>query len=451
MFDKIKAFARRFFGLFSAYEIADNMGLKPAISSELFERIQLWNDMYSGAAPWLDGETVSLRLEQGIVREFANIVLNEMTVSVSNEKLDGIFQAALRNMNENLQSGLATGAMIIKPVSTDKVQFVSQSSFVPIEYDGTRRLTKVIFPETKQSGNTFYTRLEYHSLTPDKGLEIINRAYKSRSENSIGRQIPLDEVEEWAALPEYIAYPMMKRPAFGYYRNPIKNTVDSGFGGISIFESAVDMIRCADEQFGRLDWEFESGKRIIHVSEDMVKKMNDGTLDIKMKRLYRGLDADGNDLYHEYSPALRQSDISAGLDEYKRLIEFQTCLAYGDISNPQDVEKTATEVLTAKKRKYNMVSAIQRNLYDCLDDLAYAIAFYNSMATVPYTFNCEFSDSILGDDESERAQDREDVANGTLSPAEYRAKWRGETLEQAAAAIEKIKAENPSIKDIIGE
>lgn len=437
--------------MFSAYEIADNMGLKPAISSELFERIQLWNDMYSGAAPWLDGETVSLRLEQGIVREFANIVLNEMTVSVSNEKLDGIFQAALRNMNENLQSGLATGAMIIKPVSTDKVQFVSQSSFVPIEYDGTRRLTKVIFPETKQSGNTFYTRLEYHSLTPDKGLEIINRAYKSRSENSIGRQIPLDEVEEWAALPEYIAYPMMKRPAFGYYRNPIKNTVDSGFGGISIFESAVDMIRCADEQFGRLDWEFESGKRIIHVSEDMVKKMNDGTLDIKMKRLYRGLDADGNDLYHEYSPALRQSDISAGLDEYKRLIEFQTCLAYGDISNPQDVEKTATEVLTAKKRKYNMVSAIQRNLYDCLDDLAYAIAFYNSMATVPYTFNCEFSDSILGDDESERAQDREDVANGTLSPAEYRAKWRGETLEQAAAAIEKIKAENPSIKDIIGE
>ena len=438
--------------MFSAYEIADNMGLKPAISSELFERIQLWNDMYSGAAPWLDGETVSLRLEQGIVREFANIVLNEMTVSVSNEKLDGIFQAALRNMNENLQSGLATGAMIIKPVSIDKVQFVSQSSFVPIEYDGARWLTKVIFPETKQSGNTFYTRLEYHSLSPDKGLEIFNRAYKSRSENSIGRQISLDEVEEWAALPEYIAYPMMKRPAFGYYRNPIKNTIDSGFGGISIFESAVDMIRCADEQFGRLDWEFESGKRIIHVSEDMVKKMNDGTLDIKMKRLYRGLDsANGDDLYHEYSPALRQADISAGLDEYKRLIEFQTCLAYGDISNPQSVEKTATEVLTAKKRKYNMVMAIQQNLRDCLDDLVYALAFYNSMATVPYDFNCEFNDSILADDETERAQDREDMANGTLSPAEYRAKWRGETLEQATAAIEKIKAENPSMKNLIGE
>lgn len=243
----------------------------------------------------------------------------------------------------------------------------------------------------------------------------------------------------------------MKRPAFGYYRNPIKNTVDSGFGGISIFESAVDVIRCADVQFGRLDWEFESGKRIIHVSEDMLKMLKDGTYDSSMKRLYRGFDVDTDDLYKEYSPALRQSDISAGLDEYKRLIEFQTCLSYGDISNPQNVEKTATEVLTAKKRKYNMVTAIQRNLCDCLDDLAYALAFYNSMATVPYKFNCEFNDSILADDESERRQDREDVANGTLSLAEYRAKWRGETIEQATAAIAQIKADNPSIKDLVGE
>lgn len=437
--------------MFSASEISENMGVKPAISADMFDSIKLWNDMYSGEAQWLDKDTVSLRLEQGIVREFANITLNEMTASVSNERLNSLFQSAMRNINEHLQAGLATGAMVIKPISETQVQYIPQSAFVPIEYDSSGRLTKVIFPETKQYGNTYYTRLEYHSLSPDKGLEIFNRAYKSKSEGSLGRQISLADVDEWAQIPEYTAYPLMKRPAFGYYRNPIKNTIDCGFGGISVFDSAVDMIRLADEQVGRLDWEFESGKRIIHISDTALKKLDDGTFDKRLNKIYRGLDTDSDDLYKEFSPTLRQTDITAGLDEYKRLIEFQVCLAYGDISNPQSIEKTATEVLSAKKRKYNMVTAIQRNLHDCLDDLVYALAFYNSMATVSYEFNCEFNDSILADDETERQQDREDMANGTLSPAEYRAKWRGETLEQATAAIEKIKAENPSIRDLVGE
>lgn len=78
-----------------------------------------------------------------------------------------------------------------------------------------------------------------------------------------------------------------------------------------------------------------------------------------------------------------------------------------------------------------MVKAIQRNLEDCLDDLVYALAFYNGLTTSGYEFICTFKDSILVDEETERQQDRADVSMGVMSKAEYRAKWYGETLEEA--------------------
>ena len=112
-------------------------------------------------------------------------------------------------------------------------------------------------------------------------------------------------------------------------------------------------------------------------------------------------------------------------------------MSYGDLSNPQSVAKTATEIKSSKERKYNTVSAIQENLRDCLDDLVYALAFYNSMATSNYKFICDFKDSILTDEETERAQDRQDLANGTLRPEEYRAKWRGEDIDTALENLPK--------------
>ena len=101
-------------------------------------------------------------------------------------------------------------------------------------------------------------------------------------------------------------------------------------------------------------------------------------------------------------------------------------LAYGDLSKVSDVEKTAEEVRVSKQRKYNTVKAIQNNLKDCLEDFAKALAFYNAMTTVQTKFKCEFSDSILTDEEKERQRDREEVAMGAMSILEYRMKWYNE-------------------------
>ena len=156
------------------------------------------------------------------------------------------------------------------------------------------------------------------------------------------------------------------------------------------------------------------------------------------QRLYKGLNLeDGKDkeLYKEYSPEMRDEAFRRGLEEYKREIEFNVGLSYGDLSDAQEVDKTATEVLASKTRKYNRVTAIQGKLEECLNGFVNALAFYNGVYVTGVDFSCEFNDSILADEESERQQDRQDVSMGVMSLVEYRMKWYNEDEETAKSKI----------------
>lgn len=419
--------------LFPIKDIQEALNIKTAMSDEMVNAIEDWHKHYIGRAEHIGKGIISLRLEKSITREFSNIVLNEMTVSISVEKLDKIYKKSVKKLNQKLQRGLATGAMVIKPLGGDKVQYVAANAFVPVEYDSDGRLLKVIFPEYKKIGDKYYTRLEYHNLDYENGLTITNTAYLSSDPSQLGKEILLSTVDEWKNLAPFTRYPLMKRPAFGYYVNPIDNTIDGSHCGVSIFESAIEKIKKADIQFGRLDWEFESAERRLDIDITAIDDDKDKTIAKKIRRpvdkIYRPADID--ELFEEFSPQLRQDGFIAGLEEYKREIEFDCGLAYGDLSNPQFVEKTATEINSSKQRKYDTVTAIQENLKDCLEDLAYALAFYNSMTTSGYKFICDFKDSILTDEETERKQDIQDLSLGIMRPEEYRSKWYGEDIEKA--------------------
>ena len=431
MFDKIRNFVRGAMQrMFPVSTIQAVIGEKIAISPEMLEAIERWTVMYKGQAPWCVDQIHSLRLEKGITREFANVTVSEMQTKLKNQRLNKIYQLAIQDLNENFQRGLAIGAFIIKPLGPDSIQFVAQDSFIPVEFDSRGRLRKVVFIDRRRLGrDNFYFRFEYHALTKE-GLRIQNKAYHSTNASSIGTLVPLSSLDDWADLPENILY-LTDKVDFGYYRNPIDNTIDDSSCGVSVFESAEGIIRKADIQFGRIDWEYESGERAIQADytaiENADKRVN-GLAKLN-RRLYKGLDV--QNLFNDFSPDMRDEAYIRGLEEYKRDIEFNVGLAFGDLSKVADVEKTAEEVRTSKYRKYNTVNEIQKNLKDCLEDLAYAIAFYNGATKTDIGFECEFKDSILTSEETDRQQDRQDLAAGIMRPEEYRAKWYNETIEDA--------------------
>lgn len=419
--------------MFGYTTLKNIVGKDIALSDVMIDKINDWKYMLSGQAEWTTDYVESLGIENGICREFADAALVEMETSISAERLDKIYQKCLSEMNKRFQDGLGLGSMIIRPLGADKVEYVTPDKFIPIAFSDDERLIDVAFLTVKKVGeNDYFTRVERHYFV-NGNLTIENKCYHSQSADDIGIICGLDEVEEWADIsPGPLTYPGMTQMDFGYYKNPLRNDVDGSACGVSIFEAASGRIKKADIQAARFDWEYDSGERAIHV-DNRALKQDKGTGRFGMaklnKRLYRGLNLEAGEhteLLKEYSPEMRDEAYKRGLEEYKREIEFIVGLAYGDLSDVQQVEKTAAEVKVSKARKYNRVTAIQNNLKCCLEDFAAALAFYNGLYTSGYEFMCKFNDSILTDEESERQQDRQDVSMGVMSLLEYRMKWYNE-------------------------
>lgn len=439
MFDGLKRIWKGIMRMFGYTTLKNIVGKDITLSDRMIDAINEWKRMLNGEADWITDYVESLKIEEGICREFADATLIEMETRISIDSLDKKYQKAIVDLNENMQEGLGLGSFVLKPIGNSGSEFVSADKFVPITFGDDGKPLDIGFLTVKRVGqNDYFTRFERHYFT-NGNLTIENKCFHSQDPSDIGQTCSLEEVPEWATInPGPVIYPGMQQMDFGYYRNPIKNRIDGSACGVSIFEAAKGRIRKADIQGARLDWEYDSGERAIHVDDRALKKdRKTGRFGMAKlnKRLYRGLDLDdGKDkeLYKEYSPEMRDEAYKRGLEEYKREIEFIVGLAYGDLSDAQEVEKTATEIKISKARKYNRVTAIQSNLEECLEDFAAGLAFYNGLYTSGYEFMCKFNDSILTDEESERQQDRQDVSMGVMSHLEYRMKWYNEDEETAA-------------------
>lgn len=445
MFDGFKKLWEGIKHMFGYTTLKNIVGKDITLSDSMIDAINEWKNMLEGKADWTTDFIKSLRIEAGICREFADAVLVEMETSVDNETLDKVYQKSLTDLNENLQEGLALGSFIIKPLGANTMEYVAADSFIPISFGDDGKPNDVGFLTTKKVGQTdYYTRFERHYFT-DGNLTIENKCFHSQSKNDIGLSCSLEEVPEWANInPGPVIYKGMTQMDFGYYRNPLKNKIDGSHCGISIFEPAKELIRKADVQGARLDWEYESGERAIHVDERALKKDKNGRPGMAKlnKRLYRGLNIDdGKDkeLLKEYSPEMRDEAYNRGLEKCYRIIEFVVGLAYGDLSDVNVVEKTAAEIKASKARKYNRITAIQCNLEECLVDFVAGLAFFNGLYTSGYELTCKFNDSILTDEEEERKQDRQDVSMGAMSILEYRMKWYN---EDEATALKNLPEQN---------
>ena len=437
MFDRLKSLWKGIISMFNYTALKNVIGKDVVLSQTMIDAINEWKKMLAGDADWCDDTVESLKLEEGICREFADSVLVEMEAQIlNNKKMDEVLKKSLSNLNKKLQVGLALGSMVLRPIGPDKAEFILADKIIPVRFDDDGNPNDIVFLSVKCVGESdYYTRVERHYFT-DGNLTIENSCYHSQSKSDIGQKCNLEEITEWEKIqPGPIIYPGMTKMDFGYYQNPIENNVDGSSCGVSIYESAKGLIKKADIQAARLDWEYDSGERVIHVDERALKKKGDKTwLPRLKKRLYRGLNLeDGKDkeLYKEYSPEMRDEAFRRGLEEYKREIEFNVGLAYGDLSDVQEVEKTAAEVKVSKTRKYNRITAIQEKLEVCLRDFVTGLAFYNSSYRSGVEFVCKFNDSILTDEESEKQQDRQDVSMGVMSLKEYRMKWYNEDEKTA--------------------
>lgn len=442
--DKIRQVIRHLIGKDTIERV---LRIKTATTTEMQEAISLWADMYQNAAPWLSSTVKSLNLPSAISAEVARLATVEMKSEITGspraDMLNAAYDVALSNLRRFLEYGCAKGGLIMKPYIDGKeltIDFVQADQFYPCAFDNKGNITSIIFVERTQIGSAYYTRLEQHSLRGNNYI-ITNKAFKSNNKSDLGTETALESVGAWSSLIPEATIQNVTKPLYGYFKVPIANTIDpTSPMGVSVFSRAVELIKEADKQYSRFLWEFEGSELAIDASVDLFAK-KDGKLILPKgkERLFRTYDvtADGtSDMGIKYfSPAIRDASLVNGLNRLYQRIEFNVGLAYGTISDPQNVDKTAEEIRTSKQRSYALITDIQTALQDALEQLVYAMDVWATIGNIAprgkYDVSFEWGDSVLTDTKSEQAIRLQEVSAGLLKPEHY-LMWRYGISEEEA-------------------
>ena len=455
MFEKFKGFIQKVVSkMFDKGTIQEALKVDVAVSNEMANAIDLWSMIYENKAPWLNNNVKSLNLGATIASEVARMVTVEFESEITkNAYLNEQYKKVLKDLRRYVEYGCAKGGLVFKPYIDGKeiaVDYVQADSFFPIKYSK-GEVTGAVFVEQKIEGKKTYTRLEKHDLT-DKGYVISNTAYVNETalignvnNTNLGKQIALTEVDEWANLEPVTTIKNVNRPLFAYFKIPFANNVDFSCPlGTSIYSRTVDLIREADEQWSRILWEYEGSELAVDVDVTAFRKDEYGNLNIPhgKERLYRQIDLDDNNSkWNVFSPEIRDSSYFNGLNNILKRIEFNCGLSYGTISDPQEVDKTATEVISSKQRMYSTVNDIQGALESALDDLIYAMSVWAKIARFSmdkYEVSYNWDDSIIVDKDTELASMQADVAAGIIRPELYIMKKYGVTEEEAVKMMPKV-------------
>ena len=106
MFDRLKRLWKGIVSMFSYTTFKNILGKDVALTQAMIDAINDWKNMLSGKADWCESYVESLRLEEGICREFADAALVEMEMQIlNNEQLDKTLKKAAVDLNKKMQNG----------------------------------------------------------------------------------------------------------------------------------------------------------------------------------------------------------------------------------------------------------------------------------------------------------------------------------------------------------
>jgi A118 family predicted phage portal protein len=462
MFTKILEWIRGVLNkMLSTATVKDALSVDVVISPLMADALEIWSSMYVNQASWLSGDTAdkthSLNLPAAIAAEISRMVTIEFDMEISGSPRADYLYAQFENVEPRLRTMVeyaqAKGGMVFKPYiqgGSVIVDYVQADQFYPVAFDGNGNITAAVFSDTRIVGNYYYTRLEYHTMTP-QGCVIKNMAYKSSSKDTLGSSVELAVMDAWANLQPETIITGIDRPLFAYYKTPLANNIDTTSPlGVSCYARAVDLIRQADEQWSKLLWEFESGNRALYVDTLAFGKDSNGKPVLPNKRLYRTLQNGGqigsDDMFHEWTPTLREANILAGLEAILKRIEYLCGLANGTLSDPNSVALTATEIKSSKQRTFTTITDNQHMLEGAMGNLLYAMDIWATLGNLAPAGKYEavfyFDDSIVTDHDVLTAQSMQEVAAGLMSKVEYRMVVKGETEEVAQKYLDMINKES---------
>lgn len=332
-----------------------------------------------------------------------------------------------------------SGNIVDGSKATVKIKGINATRIIPISWSN-GVVTEASFISEMIVANKTYYIVSSH-IKEDDGYviynDLIDNNYKTASLN-----VNLLPIIRTKSL----------KPLFYIMKTNISNNIDLDSPmGVSIYANAIDNLKGCDVAYDSCIREVLTGQRIVMMNKCLLTTDEQGNpiapQDVKQTYMqFFGDDArsDVSEFIKEFHPTLNTDALDKELQNQLNMLSSKVGLGanYYRFDSSSGVV-TATEYVGERNDFMRNAVKVSKSIKSTLKDLVQGILFVGKNilgASVDDNAKIDISvsDGVVEDDSKEREQDRQDVRDGIMSKAEYRAKWYGETIEEATEAINKI-------------
>lgn len=448
------------------------------LDSSFYSQIKKWESWYNGNAQKFHNYYVyngknkiqcrrlSLCMAKKVCEDIADLLLNErVKITVSDPDTDSFVQEVLEKNrfflkgNDYQERKAYTGTVAyipqIKNAEIDEdgsikggdiaINYVQAKNIFPISWEnGEVKEAAFLFPKTVDRKK--YALIQIHKID-SAGMYIIEN-HVVQCTAGAGTEI---EPDKWDGLKPFKGLASKietgsDKPQFVIDRLNIVNNSDEDDTnpmGIAIFANSLDTLAKIDLEYDSYANEFNLGRKRIFVAPEMLSDMDGNPAFDENDTVFYQLPEDsemGNKPIYEVDMELRADQHSKAINDDLNFLSFKCGFGTERYRFEKGTVATATQVISENSDMYRSLQKHEIILDSVIKEL---IAIIIRLGIVLHRPNLkesvdvaiDFDDSIIEDKASERQQDRQDVSMGAMKLTEYRAKWYGETEEEAARHI----------------
>ncbi len=462
------------------------------ISSEIMELAQNeWQAIIKGRPYWVKDNVKTINFAKFLCYYTAKKTCMDLNVTVSgspradyiNQCIKAMIQKSIR---DKVEDACGTGGIILKPNGTynpaGAIDYVMPGSFAVTEKNSNGDILGIIFIDRLVKGEDYYTRLEYQHFTSSvmdevgnvgRTYTIENRAYKSKSNDSLGSKIHLSDVPEWGSIPETQTMSNVERPLFGYFKMPYNNTIDySSPEGVAIFANCIKELNDLDVAWSRKSDEIEDSQHLTFIDENALEKRNkdNGNKEkVSLPRFVHGLKhgVDAQNTIDEHVPTLLTDQRITDINSILSMISTKAGFSQGQfVLDRKTGMVTATQIESDDSETVETINDMRVGLKRAIKDLIYALdkycdVYYNMPSGYVNALDDDVADEdvfyfkdLLASFEQDRTRAYQLMVQGVYSKRKYLKEYEGfndKEIDEMMAEIQQEKSNEQQEKGLFDE
>lgn len=457
----------------------EDFSIQAAEFPEMESLINRCANIYRGAPEWLDDEDniKTINFAKTVCSETARLTTLAIGIQIGGSARATWLQKQINKVYFQIRHwveyGCAYGTVFIKP-NGESLDVFTPADVMIVDYDN-QEIKGIIFKDSYTVGRKYYTRLEYHRFveTTVDGVTtypyyVSNRAYVSKSPQSIGNKIDLKQTK-WADLMADTP-PILKAngekldgPLFGVLRTPQANNVDISTPlGLPVFAEGIEELGDIDVAYSRNAGEIKDSQKIALLDDRLLmpsgtpvsamspRGMENRRNEMKLPHYVKNVfGQDEKEFYQEINPQLNTDARLAGINALLSQLSYKCGFSSGYfVFNEKTGMVTATQVEADDRRTIQFIKDVRDKLEDCLNGVIYALNVFADLYDLTpvgvYETTYDFGD-ITYNREEDRARWWQYVVQGKVPAWLFFVKFEGMTEEDAKAMVKEAQPDEPTL------